>query len=270
MDKVVLVDSGSNGRGFFSTINITLLTLRYCELNELSPIISDSVLGLYGTKINKVRPFSEFFGDLYSEEIPENTRKIEIDWVFNNKLLNFDDEITKNQLRDINRKLLQNLNSDLKAFLDVPPCHSEVKPAISLHFRGCDYLKNTPSLHQPNYKPNEFLDKVHSLISGNKIFIATDDDSFIKLMQKRGYEISFFLDVYRKGPGRGSHIKSFAERFGYQSLTKKLQQKRKAFEVFRDCYWLSKSNTYIGSNSNLMYYSGLLNPIQKQVNLTNI
>jgi hypothetical protein len=42
-ERILLVDSIAEGRGFFSTINLVLLTLQYCYENNLTPVISSSV-----------------------------------------------------------------------------------------------------------------------------------------------------------------------------------------------------------------------------------
>ena len=43
-DKILLVDSSAEHRGFFSTINLTLLTLLYCKKNNIQPIIGTTNL----------------------------------------------------------------------------------------------------------------------------------------------------------------------------------------------------------------------------------
>ena len=227
-------------------------------------MISSSVLSLYGTNTKVVRPFSEFFGEIFLDN-QEYLNTMEISYVHNKKLLDFNNPEVVNNLSQINKVLVDNLNVDVRNFIETPPLGNYLNSIVSVHFRGCDYLKNTPLGHAPNSTPSEFLNKISSLIEGQKIFVATDDISFINLLKLSGNEISYFEDVYRKGPGRGSHIKSFYERLG---LINKHKQKKKGYEVLRDVYWLSKNNVYIGSNSNLMYYSKLLNPQQHQINLT--
>jgi len=127
-------------------------------------------------------------------------------------------------------------------------------------------LKNTPLNHAPNRTPSEFLATINYLIAEAPIFVATDDDTFIDLVLSRGLHVSHFRDVYRRGPGRGAHMKSFFQKI---SIINSHTQHRKGLEVLRDVHWLSKSNTYIGSNSNLMYYSRLLNPNQRLINITD-
>jgi len=262
--SVLLVDSSAEGRGFFSTINLVLLSLQYCYENNLTPVISSSVLSLYGTQPNIVRPFTEFFGDIFSGG-QENLMSMEISYVHNQNFLDFNNPEVVNKLSLMNKVLVDNLNVDVKDFIKTPPLGDYLNNSISVHFRGCDYLINTPLNHVPNSTPQIFLDKISSLIKGCQIFVATDDISFINLMKLSSYEVSYFEDVYRKGPGRGSHFKSFYERL---RLINKNKQMRKGCEVMRDVYWLSKNNVYIGSNSNLMYYSKLLNLQQHQINLS--
>jgi hypothetical protein len=262
--KILLVDSIAESRGFFSTINLVLLNLQYCYENNLDPVISSSVLSLYGTQPKLVRPFSEFFGEIFSGE-EENLNRMEISYVHNNNLLDFNNPEVVQNLTQINKTLVDHLNEEVKTFINTPPVGDYSNASISVHFRGCDYLKNVPLGHIPNIPPSEFLNKISSLIEGQGIFVATDDVQFINLIKSLQINLSYFEDVSRKGPGRGVHIKSFYERLG---LINKHKQKKKGYEVMRDVYWLSKNNVYIGSNSNLMYYSKLLNPHQHQINLT--
>lgn len=262
--KILLIDSSAESRGFFSTINLLLLTLQWCSENNLLPVVSSSVLSLYGSKPKKIEAFSEFFGKLYSGE-ENGLVTMEIAYVHNNNLLNFDDPEVIKKLYVLNNVLLDHLTEPVKTFINTPPLGSYSNSSISVHFRGCDYLKNTPINHAANSTPEEFLKKIEQLISGKGIFVATDDILFVNLALSMGHDVAYFPDVYRKGPGRGAHIKSFFERWGFINGR---QQNRKGYEVMRDVYWLSKYNLYIGSNSNLMYYSRLLNPAQQQINLS--
>jgi hypothetical protein len=270
-DKILLVDSSAEHRGFFSTINLTLLTLLYCKKNNIQPIIGNSVLSLYSSKLfwrDRTRPFSEFFGEAYDESFLTSTDSLEISWVDNNQLLSFDDEQVVQELRLINNELLVHMSPTLKEFITIPPLNiSNSSLDISVHYRGCDYLKNTPIDHSPNLVPESFIELLDGIIRNKKIFVATDDDSFLKLLIDMGIDVIYFEDVYRKGPGRGSHIRTRWQRLGFPS---RVSQKQKGFEVFRDCFWLSKSNLYIGTNSNLMFYSSLLNPSQNLLNVNKL
>jgi hypothetical protein len=264
--KRLLVDRSAEVRGFFSTINLLLLTLHYCAENDIEPIVSSSVLSLYGTQPRKVRPFSEFFGNIFADQICE-TDKLEImdiAHVHDSNLLNFENPTVITQLSILNKILLNHLTDEVENFISNRPSGEYFDSTMSVHFRGCDYLKNTPQNHRPNLSPSEFLAKIDSLIPKEPIFIATDDISFIDLALTRERQVSYFTDVYRRGPGKGSHMKSFLQKTGLVNLR---AQRRKGLEVFRDVYWLSKSDTYVGSNSNLMYYSRLLNPNQKLINI---
>jgi len=259
MKQRVLIDSISEQRGFFSSVNLTLLTILYCMKNNIQPIVSDSVLSLYGSRFKRIRPFSEFFGTAYEHPISKSAETLEISWVHNNQLLSFDDAMVIRGLCSINNELLTNITPYLTEAVNTPPDLSGSFFNVSVHYRGCDYLKNTPIDHLPNLHPEAFIARIEKFIIGQKFFVATDDDKFLSLLIEKGLTPIFFKDVYRKGPGRGSHIRSKLQRLGLPSL---VSQKRKGFEVFRDCFWLSKSNHYIGSNSNLMYYSSLLNSQQ--------
>jgi len=190
---------------------------------------------------------------------------MEIAHVHNSNLLNFDDPEVVKKLSVLNKVLLDNMVEPLKNFIHTPPLGDYLNSSISVHFRGCDYLKYTPINHVANSTPQEFLRKIEHLISGKGVFVATDDISFVDIALSRGHDVAYFSDVYRKGPGRGVHIKSFLERWGFINGR---EQTRKGYEVCRDVYWLSKNDLYIGSNSNLMYYAKLLNPAQRQINLS--
>lgn len=264
MKQLVLVDSISEQRGFFSSVNLTLLTILYCMKNNIQPIVSDSVLSLYGSRFKRIRPFSEFFGTAYETPISKSTETIEIAWVHNNQLLSFNDPLVIQDLRLINNVLLSNITPQILEVINTAPDCLNNFFDICVHYRGCDYLKNVPVDHQPNLQPEEFMANIEKLIIGRKFFVATDDDKFLDLLIEKGLDPIYFKDVYRKGPGRGAHIRSRLQRLGLPSL---ISQNRKGVEVLRDCFWLSKSNHYIGSNSNLMYYSSLLNPNQVSNNV---
>lgn len=265
-NKIRLIDSGSGARGFFATINLTLMTLQHCAENDLDPVIDSSVLSLYGTDVKKIRPFSEFYGEIYPED-RHCLKTIEIDYIFNRGVTDFNDPDVMRKLAVINDILLGSMGKDLKCFIDNPPLGSYQNTTVSVHYRGCDYLRNVPQNHFRNYTQVKFLTKISEIVEDREMFIATDDYSMIGLMKSYGYEFSYFEDVYRGRPGVGSHFKSFFEKLGFGAPEK---QKRKGFEVIRDVHWLSKNRTYIGSNSNLMYYSKLLNLDQDQINLSTL
>ncbi|MEI6095537.1 MAG: hypothetical protein WCR08_08795 [Gammaproteobacteria bacterium] len=264
MKQKILVDSISEQRGFFSSVNLTLLTILWCVRNNIEPVIGHSVLSLYSSRLNKTRPFSEFFGVAYDRPVAKSSEKLEISFAHNKRLLSFDDADVIQDIRSINQELILGLTPKLNAFIHSPPDMSYPSFDISIHYRGCDYLKNTPIDHKPNLKPDAFITRIEKLISGRKFFVATDDDTFLNCLFEKSFNPVYFKEVYRKGPGRGSHIRSRLQRLGWPSL---VSQKHKGFEVFRDCFWLSKSNYYIGSNSNLMYYSKLLNSQQVSHNI---
>jgi hypothetical protein len=264
MKKILLVDSTAEHRGFFSTINLTLATILYCRLNQLDPIISYSVLSLYGTNPLKRRPFSEFFGSAFNEDFHNDIECLEITRVHNESLLDTNRPEITQELRAINDDLISQLTPSVREFVNTPPRPFVNGFDVSIHYRGCDYLQATPIDHQPNLKPKEFLGVIEKHIAGKRVFLATDDRSFPKILSHLSYKFSYFEDVYRKGPGRGVHIKSLWQRLGLPVL---VSQNLKGKQVLRDCIWLSKSNLYVGSNSNLMFYSGLLNSNQITINI---
>src|SRR5450756_820010 len=123
--KRTLVGIGE-GRGFFSAINLTLLTILYCRQNNIQPIVGNSVLSLYGSRLEKKRPFSEFFGAAFDGPISKSAETLEISWVHNNQLLSFNDDLVIQELRLINRELLVNMEPDLKDFINSPPSLSSL------------------------------------------------------------------------------------------------------------------------------------------------
>lgn len=266
MRQRILVDSGGEYRGFFSSVNLTLLTVLYCSRNDIDPIIGNSVLSLYRDNYRTERPFSRFFGQVYDGHVKKSSETLEISEIYNNNLLSFYDTSTVEELRKLNNTWLLTLTPTLRAFIDKSPGASGLKCDVSIHYRGTDYLKNTPAYHKPNLSPQEFVTSVGEWVRGRSVFVATDDITFIGLIVATGIEVVYFDDVYRRGPGLGSHVRSKWQRLGLPAL---YSQEKKGFEVFRDCWWLSRSDLYIGSNSNLMYYSGLLNSaqIRKNVNV---
>ena len=57
MKVMLLEDKIPETRGFFSSINLTLLTLLYCRENLIKPIIGNSVLSLYSDRKKNNTPF---------------------------------------------------------------------------------------------------------------------------------------------------------------------------------------------------------------------
>jgi hypothetical protein len=266
MKVLLLEDSIPENRGFFSSVNLILLTLLYCQENNIKPIIGNSVLSLYSDRKRRLRPFSLYFGNLYNDMLPDNYSVIDIAWVHNNRVKDFDDGNIVDGLRKINKELLANITPELSDCILSPPVKYAGDIELSIHYRGCDYLKKTPFDHVPNITPDQFVARIKNNIPlHTKIFVATDDDTFIDKMHCAKYDIAYFNDVYRRGPGKGAHMRNF---FDLIPLKSGVSQVKKGFEVFRDCYWLSKAAKYLGSNSNLMYYSSLLSPDIKTINIS--
>jgi hypothetical protein len=137
---------------------------------------------------------------------------------------------------------------------------------VSIHFRGCDYLSNTPEGHQPNLPPDKFLDIVLPMLPTNAtIFLATDDHTMISSLRHLGLNILYFKDVDRGTPGRGIHSKTLFQNYGLEAI---LAPRNRGLQVLRDCVHLSKGDIFFGSNSNIMFFASLLNPAMKLVNLS--
>jgi hypothetical protein len=156
--------------------------------------------------------------------------------------------------------------SKISNYINTAPKNWPTQYDAAIHYRGCDYLKNTPEDHIPNLSPEPFIEQILPLISNkNNIFVATDDSSFLGYLHKRRIKFYAFNDVPRAGPGKGSHIKNRAQKAGIEAFRAPFFRGLKAL---RDCTHLSKADHYIGSNSNLMYYSKVLNPRMTVDNLS--
>ena len=259
---IILEDGGWPGRGFFSSVNLSLVAILWCQQKGLNPSIGNSILRLYSHPFTRNafrrRPYSSFFGNSWLPSKKCEELDIGDIWLSTIENIDINSESIINKLFAINTSLQARMPGDISNYTNAKPENWPTHYDVAIHYRGCDYLKNTPKDHVPNLAPEPFIEQILPLISNkNNIFVATDDSSFLRCLRKRNIKFYAFNDVNRAGPGKGSHIKNRLQRAGIEPLKAPFFR---GLKVLRDCTHLSKATHYIGSNSNLMYYSRVLNP----------
>jgi hypothetical protein len=281
MSVILLEDRLSNGRGFFSSINLLLFSLLWCEDNGLKPVVGQSILKAYSHSVYSLfgrRPFTQFFGESYTRDnLPNMPSRIDIgdifevrDWYSSEDLYLRLHIIASRLVNDLSPPAvydyIYNVHADMSGRY---PGRKRINVydsnTVSIHYRGCDYLANVPVGHNQNISPSEMAAKVISLLPSDcKIFVATDDKSFLNILSSAGLQFSCFDAVQRGGPGRGIHHKRRLQSLGFEKLHKPFMR---GLEVLRDCIFLSQSKYYFGTNSNIMFFARLLNPELCIVNL---
>jgi len=265
---VKIEDRGSRGRGFFSSLNLTLLALLWCELNHYEILIGKSVLKLYSHSWHhhflKRRPFSQFFGSAFEsvdvgiDSTKAKTVFLDDIWTRYRSDLLWDSLDTIQRLSSINKILLSTMPSDIRNFITEVPRNWPNTYSHAIHFRGCDYLHNVPDQHKPNLAPLEFSNQaVRAASPFTNLFIATDDITFLRTPVACKENVYCFRDNIRSVPGRSVHKKTLIQSLG---LEKSDHPFLRGVQALRDCHHLSKAELYIGSNSNMLYYSRVLNP----------
>lgn len=97
--------------------------------------------------------------------------------------------------------------------------------------------------------------------------MASDDRDFPALLASYGINHFVFKDVNRGSPGVGIHHQRFWQKAGFERPSKR---RLLGMQVLRDCFHLSKSDLFIGSNSNLMTFAKILNPSMKTINIHDL
>lgn len=142
-------------------------------------------------------------------------------------------------------KLKPALEKRINAFVDE---HFKGNFVIGVHFRGTDKVKREA-------KPVPFeqvFKEIRSLISqlktkDYKIFVATDEESFLQEVKREFKERVIFSDARRSSDGRAVH---FASAHSYKT----------GEEAVIDCLLLSKTSYLLRTASNLSFCSGFFNP----------
>jgi len=270
MKQIILQDHHPQ-RGFLSALNLTLLSVLYLQNKGIHALIGKSILSNYAhtleKRLCKKRPFSSFFGNYRDTCEPSTLDVVYIDelWLTIIEEVDWQSRIIISELSKINHALVQSSPAKVNRYINkIPPSWPSTYD-LAIHYRGCDYLANVPLHHKQNFDKETFLRQCMPFLENAKsIFVATDDDSFLKFLEKQGLRFFAFKDVIRGKPGRGVHAIS-------QWQEKGLEHPQKPFlrgiQVLRDCTHLSRAKQYIGTNSNLMYYANVLNPRIKLVNL---
>ena len=263
MNKIVLEDHHPQ-RGFLSGLNLTLLSILYLRKKNIHGLVGKSILSNYAHAIDnyvcKSRPFSSFFGDFRQPGNYLNLSKEYIDeqWLSIIKELDWQGSSVISQLSTINAELLESCPTRVTKYINQTPKSWPNQYDIALHYRGCDYLANTPSHHKPNFSKEIFFEKCLPYLKTNKtIFVATDDNSFVNFLENKDINFYTFKDVIRGSPGKGVHAINRFQKIGLELPHKPFLR---GTQVLRDCVHLSRADQYVGSNSNLMYYANVLNP----------
>jgi hypothetical protein len=270
--KQIILEDHNPQRGFLSALNLTLLSIFYLQKRDIQAFIGQSILSSYAhlldKRLCKTRPFSSFFGNYRHTSEPSKLEIVYIDklWLTIIEEVDWQSKIIITELNKINQALVQSTPAKVNQYTNkIPPSWPSIYD-LAIHYRGCDYLANVPLHHKQNFDKETFLMQCMPFIEDSRsIFVATDDDSFVQFLEKQGLQFFAFKDVKRGKPGRGVHTISKWQKFGIELPQKPFLR---GIQVLRDCTHLSRAKKYIGTNSNLMYYSSVLNPEIKLVNLS--
>lgn len=268
--KIILEDTSWYGRGFFSSLNLILFALYWCKENGIDASVGETPLRLYthpiSRKLTKRRPFSSFYGNHLSTDGKHEQVFLDDIWTRGIQEVDAESQVVIEALHSVNEVLRSHMLRHVSQFTSSGPSHWPTFYDATLHYRGCDYLANTPKHHIPNLRPEDFLDAVLPLIENKeRVFVATDDSRFIGLLKKRRPDIFSFKRVARGLPGKGTHQKTRLQRYGIEWPRSPFYR---GLQAMRDCTHLSKTDTYIGTNSNLAYHAKILRPSLQVINLS--
>jgi len=271
MKKKIILEDLTPYRGFLSALNVTLLSILYLNKKSVYAYIGKSILANYAHTFEKsfckARPFSTFFGDFRRppHDLRLNTLNIGELWLAIIQELDWQSDSIIREVSAINNDLCQYIPSKVSKYISRTPASWPMEYDVAVHYRGCDYISNVPKDHRQNFAKEEFLEKCIPYIKGSKkIFVATDDNSFISFLNANGLKPYSFSDVFRGGPGKGVHYRSRRQEKGFEFINRPYL---KGVQVLRDCNHLSRSAMCIGANSNLMYYAKVLRPEIQLINL---
>ena len=287
MKPKVVIEDRASWRGFFSTLNLLMFAIVWCEDNGFQPIFGKTLFTDYSHSLVTLlgrNPFNSFWVSDYGtitvnrdivSVIDINDIFMSRDWYHNN--IEF-----LPRLQQLSRSFVGKLLVEkAKRYMESRPSlyhqntnYSELQysnnflksaPPASVHYRGGDYLANTPgAFHQKNISPDYYAELLTEHIpEGSNVFVATDDSSFLNILSKKSFAVYSFNDVQRGKPGRGVHRRSKLQKLGFERFS---MPWLRGMQVLRDCDHLSKGKVYYGTNSNLMFFASLLNPEMKTIN----
>jgi len=262
--------------GFFSSIFQMIDNLKYCELNNIKPIIKWDSISLYNNEeencwgnffeeINDGIPVGEFI-DIYDlPGINERALFFLRDYMmvdpyvgnFRLKLWHFsgtmksasNKEELYNYRVEINEMILKYIKPNEKVLNEVSKIiNTEWDKTLAVHIRGTDYWTNQNTL-------DEFCVRIQDNIEKNKyekIFVASDNNQSINYIKEKFKNVLYYNTDIRQ-----NDLTSSAPICHNVSGEKKTKH---GMDVLVECILLSKCDKIICVNSNVAAMACFLNP----------
>ena len=252
-DGVCSVEIESRYVGFFGQMNWCLFIFQYCECKGLSPdirltgdIYLDSTRGS-----NWLKYYFDTYIPITKDEIDKRVR-------YTKKISDFKEmgppiapELTVREGSRIFHKYLHP-KSNITSLVETFWRNRDVNdPVLGVHFRGTD-----KSSEAPRVSWRHCLTVVKNyLCSHNSVFVASDEEDFIKFMKKSLTEVPVisYDDHYRSRDDRPVH--TAIEGGGYE----------KGEDALVNCLLLAKCSTLVRTTSFLSAWASIFNPDLKVI-----
>lgn len=252
---VYLIREEGKGYGFFAEMEALLAKLIYADYLGLIPYVwFGPNFAFSEDNIERVNAFEYYFEQVSSVKKVADERNVVRATFLHGKMIRtkldgnnyekseiYEKEIVKAWKKYIKIKpeFVKQFNQDMLKLFDN-------QKALSVHYRGTDY-KMHYNKHPKEVELEQLIEEIDNALNRidyPNIFLATDDNQCIDLMQKRyGKRIKFYENTYRSDGGVTSIIFSDNLRDNHKFNL--------GLEVLRDMYTMSRADGLICGLSNV-------------------
>jgi len=239
--------------GLFSIYQQVLGALAVCKRLKSSLKIESVKGSYYSPERAEAGWWTYYFeNDLYFEEHNHNGNIVQIEPSKGAaKLTHLGNALTRRQAFKLTQLL--KLRSDVQQMIDdYANDYFSKNHTIGIHYRGTDKVNGIA----PEAKPVSYQ-RIYELVKkqkpDSKVFVATDEQSFIDFMKDRLGDRLLSIEAQRSADGLPIHHQSERSGPGFDRY-------KIGLEAVLDCFLLARTDFLIRTDSNLSKVSTYLNP----------
>lgn len=240
--KIFYIVHRSPGAGFFSNLVFVLNKLKFCEEKKLTPVIDmKNFPTLYNHPNKNYNIWDKFFKNINKFNLKDVYKSHNV--IIDNTSIPRDNlyltgkDFIKFKKRIIPRsKIIKKVNIFHKKYFN------KKDKILGIHFRGTDYKTAAGHPFPPTKKIMlEFVKKILGKYRYNKIFLVTEEISYLEFLKKNFKKECFFYDSYRFQSNREYY---FSQRKNHDYLLGE--------EIFVEALILSKCDGLIDIETNVI------------------
>jgi len=251
--KFFVIQQEGSGRGLFSLLSSVICYLDFAEKNSLIPVVDfENYRNIYNEKnvINGTKNSFEYYfepvtsyslGDVYSSGnfvVSDQGYPKGYDYTIANIP----------ELFPVFSKYIS-LRKDVSTIIDEFTNEKFSSPVLGVHYRGKEMRTARGHWYPPTSKQILYaIDKSLSNFGYKKVFVSSEDQSLIEIVDKAFPGLVFYNENYYRSSGNA-----------YKEYPRKNHFYRLGLEVLTDMFALSKCDSLISCSSNVAWFAKFIN-----------